>query len=304
VTAGEANGGQIRTAADGAGGDSHPEARSVSGAGGVHIAYETAGPADAPAVLLVHGFASDRRSNWVRTRWVSTLVDAGFRVIAPDLRGHGESARPRSLAAYGLGAFRDDLTAVLDAEAPGESVHLIGYSLGARLVHDYAQTHAERVRSVTMGGPPVDGSFAGFDLAAARSAAATTSAASTTSAGSQAMNGETARYVGMASSAGNDPEALLRLAEAVRRRAFRPRAGAVAHPLFIVAGEDDPVHDGSRMLAGELPGARFLGLPGRDHVSAVISRVFRAAVAAFVTDVEEARRSDPSPAARPPASDW
>jgi pimeloyl-ACP methyl ester carboxylesterase len=270
----------------------------------VRIAYEAAGTTGAPAVLLVHGFASDRRSNWVRTRWVSTLVDAGFRVIAPDLRGHGESGRPRSLAAYGLRAFRDDLTAVLDAEAPGESVHVIGYSLGARLVHDYAQTHPERVRSVTMGGPPVDGSFAGFDLAAARSAAATTSAASTaaastatastTAAGSQAMNGETARYVGMASSAGNDPEALLRLAEAVRRRAFRPRAGAVAHPLFIVAGEDDPVHDGSRMLASELPGARFLGLPGRDHVSAVTSRVFRVAVAEFLTELEEGRRSDPS----------
>jgi pimeloyl-ACP methyl ester carboxylesterase len=259
----------------------------------VRIAYETAGTTGAPAVLLVHGFASDRRSNWVRTRWVSTLADAGFRVIAPDLRGHGESGRPRSLAAYGLSAFRDDLTAVLDAEAPGESVHLIGYSLGARLVHDYAQTHAERVRSVTMGGPPVDGSFAGFDLAAARSAAART-AASTTAAGSQALNGETARYVGMASSAGNDPEALLRLAEAVRRRAFRPRVGAVAHPLFIVAGEDDPVHDGSRMLAAELPGARFLGLPGRDHVSAVTSRVFRAAVAAFLAELEEGRRSDPS----------
>ena len=97
-------------------------------------------------------------------------------------------------------------------------------------------------------------------------------------------------------------EGLLRLAEAVRRRAFRPRAGAAAHPLFIVAGEDDPVHEGSRMLAQDLPGARFLGLPGRDHVSAVTSRVFRTAAAAFVADVEEARRSDPSPAGRPPAS--
>lgn len=300
MTAGEANGGQIRTAADGAGGDSPPEVRSVSGAGGQPIAYETAGPPGAPTVLLVHGFASDRRSNWVRTRWVSTLVDAGFRVIAPDLRGHGESARPRSLAAYGLGAFRDDLTAVLDAEAPGESVHLIGYSLGARLVHDYAQTHLERVRSVTMGGPPVDGSFAGFDFAAARNATttdATTRNATTRNAPeSGTLNAETARYVGMASSAGNDPEALLRLAEAVRRRAFRPRVGAAAHPLFIVAGEDDPVHDGSRMLAQQLPGARFLGLPGRDHVSAVTSRVFRAAAAAFLTEVEQGRRSDRSDA--------
>ncbi|MBF4571735.1 alpha/beta hydrolase [Herbiconiux sp. VKM Ac-1786] len=296
----EANGGRIRTVAVGAGGDSQPEVRSVSGAGGVRIAYETAGAADAPTVLLVHGFASDRRSNWIRTRWVSTLVDAGFRVIAPDLRGHGESARPRSLAAYALPAFRDDLTAVLDAEAPGESVHLIGYSLGARLVHDYAQTHPERVRSVTMGGPPVDGSFAGFDLTAARAATRATARADDREGAT--LNAETARYVGMASSAGNDPEALLRLAEAVRRRAFRPRAGAAAHPLFIVAGEDDPVHEGSRMLAQELPGARFLGLPGRDHVSAVTSRVFRTAAAAFVTDVEEARRSDPSPAGRPPAS--
>ncbi len=266
-------------------------AEHVVGAGGALIAYEAAGPAGAPTVLLVHGFASDRRSNWVRTRWVSTLVDAGFRVIAPDLRGHGDSARPRNLAAYALPAFREDLTAVLDAEAPakGATVHLVGYSLGARLVHDYAQAHPERVRSITMGGPPIDGSFAGFDLAAATSAR---------HGSGKALNAETARYLGMASSAGNDPEALLRLAEAVRRRAFgprsfQPRAGAAEHPLFIVAGDDDPVHEGARMLAEQLSGARFLGLPGRDHVSAVTSRVFRTAVVEFLSEVEQEHPSSP-----------
>ena len=47
-------------------------------------------------ILLIHGFASNARTNWVNPGWVDTLVKAGRRVIALDNRGHGASDKPPS----------------------------------------------------------------------------------------------------------------------------------------------------------------------------------------------------------------
>ncbi len=44
-------------------------------------------------ILLIHGFASNHRINWVNPRWVETLTQAGRRVIAFDNRGHGQSEK-------------------------------------------------------------------------------------------------------------------------------------------------------------------------------------------------------------------
>jgi pimeloyl-ACP methyl ester carboxylesterase len=257
---------------------------------GATLTVGTAGDPQAPAVLLVHGFASSRRDNWVRTRWLPPLVDAGFRVVAPDLRGHGDSSRPRRLAAYSVPRFVADLVAVLDA-ADARVAHVVGYSLGARLAWELAARHPERVASLVVGGPPVLGSFAGFDLAAAH-ATLRVSSDPAASPNASPLNSATARYLAMATMNSNDPEALLRVAEAVRRSAFDPRRSRSGHPLLVVAGDDDEVAEASRALAADLDG-RFVGLAGRDHVSAVTSRVFKDEVVAFVTAAEQARRADP-----------
>jgi pimeloyl-ACP methyl ester carboxylesterase len=281
---------------------------------GATLAVKTAGDPQAPAVLLVHGFASSRRDNWMRTRWLPPLVDAGFRVVAPDLRGHGDSSRPRRLTAYSVPRFVADLVAVLDA-ADARVAHVVGYSLGARLAWELAARHPERVASLVVGGPPVLGSFAGFDLAAAqaalRASAGPTPALESATAALRAtgepvpdarpapaaspnaspLNSATARYLAMATMNSNDPDALLRVAEAVRRSAFDPRRSRSGHPLLVVAGDDDEVAEASRALAADLDG-RFVGLAGRDHVSAVTSRVFKDEVVAFLTAAEQARRAD------------
>jgi pimeloyl-ACP methyl ester carboxylesterase len=63
---------------------------------GVSIAYidvppHHEGPGD--PILLIHGFASSHAVNWANTLWVKTLTRAGYRVIAHDNRGHGESEK-------------------------------------------------------------------------------------------------------------------------------------------------------------------------------------------------------------------
>ena len=58
---------------------------------GVEIAFSDEGQG-AP-VLLIHGFASNGRVNWQATGWTKVLLEAGYRVIAIDNRGHGESEK-------------------------------------------------------------------------------------------------------------------------------------------------------------------------------------------------------------------
>ena len=65
---------------------------------GIDIAYLDQGEGD--PVLLIHGFASNVRINWISTGWVERLVSAGRRVIAIDNRGHGESGKVYDKAAY------------------------------------------------------------------------------------------------------------------------------------------------------------------------------------------------------------
>src|SRR5829696_4415972 len=63
-------------------------------------------------VLLLHGFP-DSSQLW--RHQIRALVDAGYRAIAPDLRGFGDSDRPQEVAAYGVRHSVTDMLAVLDA---------------------------------------------------------------------------------------------------------------------------------------------------------------------------------------------
>ena len=76
---------------------------------GVHIAYIDVPPEShdrGEPILLIHGFASNHRINWVNPRWVETLNRAGRRVIAFDNRGHGDSEK-----LYAPADYRSDLMA-------------------------------------------------------------------------------------------------------------------------------------------------------------------------------------------------
>jgi pimeloyl-ACP methyl ester carboxylesterase len=59
---------------------------------GFRIVFDDHGVRD--PIVLLHGFAADRRTNWRLTGWHKLLLSAGFRVIAPDARRHGRSDKP------------------------------------------------------------------------------------------------------------------------------------------------------------------------------------------------------------------
>jgi len=92
-------------------------------------------------VVLLHGFPD---SSYLWRRQVPVLVDAGMRVIAPDLRGFGESDRPAAVEDYALTRSVADVVAVLDA-LEVERAHVVGHDWGAGVAWVLAAVVPERV---------------------------------------------------------------------------------------------------------------------------------------------------------------
>ena len=106
---------------------------------GVELALLDEG--EGPAVLLLHGFPD---SSYVWRHQLAPLVGAGFRVLAPDLRGFGESDRPEAVEEYAITRSLADLVAVLDG-LEIERAHVVGHDYGAGLAWVMAGLAPERV---------------------------------------------------------------------------------------------------------------------------------------------------------------
>jgi pimeloyl-ACP methyl ester carboxylesterase len=101
---------------------------------------------DGPAVLLLHGFPDSHR---VWRNQIPALVGAGFRVIAPDLRGFGESDKPAEVEAYGLSHSIADVVAILDALGV-DRARAVGHDWGAGLAWAVAVFAPDRVEKLVV----------------------------------------------------------------------------------------------------------------------------------------------------------
>ena len=122
---------------------------TVAGGHEIHIAE--AGEADADAVVFIHGSgpgasgASNFRQN------IPAFVDAGYRVILPDMIGYGASSKPAGVD-YPLELFTGTLLEALRAHGV-ERAHLVGNSLGGGVAIQIALGHPEFVRSLVLMAP-------------------------------------------------------------------------------------------------------------------------------------------------------
>lgn len=106
----------------------------------LHVAECGAGP----AVVLLHGFPE----LWYSWRHqLPALAAAGYRAMAPDLRGYGRSSAPSELEAYSLEAVCGDLLALLDGLGEGRAV-FVGHDWGAAVAWHMALEHSDRVAAV------------------------------------------------------------------------------------------------------------------------------------------------------------
>ncbi len=104
------------------------------------------GPPDGPLAILLHGFP---QTSLAWSRQLDALAGAGYRAIAPDMRGFAEGARPKGIEQYRLSLAVQDvlaMAALLDAQ----SFHLVGHDLGGIVSWELACRHPGRLRSVSI----------------------------------------------------------------------------------------------------------------------------------------------------------
>jgi pimeloyl-ACP methyl ester carboxylesterase len=112
---------------------------------GLWFRVSTAGPVGAEAIILLHGFPSDR------TAWDAVaphLATAGYRVLAPDQRGYSPGARPGRRRDYRLDRLTGDVLALADHAGAGR-FHVVGHDWGAVVAYDVASQYPDRVRTLT-----------------------------------------------------------------------------------------------------------------------------------------------------------
>jgi pimeloyl-ACP methyl ester carboxylesterase len=110
---------------------------------GLLLVCEADGPADGPPVMLLHALGEDRTS-WRET--VTALAADGWRTLAPDLRGHGESGRPGT---YAFESMRDDILALLELLRI-DRVTLVAHSMGTAVAALIAMDRPGLVRQLVL----------------------------------------------------------------------------------------------------------------------------------------------------------
>jgi len=241
---------------------------------GVEIAFIDEGPREADPVLLVHGFASNVATNWVGPGWVSALTGAGFRVVAYDNRGHGESAKLYDTEDYGAPLMAEDARRLLDHLGIARA-DIMGYSMGARISAFLAIAHPERVRSLV---------FAGLGINMVRGVAGTGPVARALEAPSiDEVSNPTARtFRAFAEQTKSDLKALAACIRSARAPITAEALGALTCPVLVVVGETDVIGGDPAPLAALMANARAVVVPGRDHMRTVGDKAYGQAVLGFL----------------------
>ena len=117
---------------------------------GLTLAYDEFGPGNAAkAMVLVHGFSSNRYENWKRMGWYDAIAGKGISGFALDCRGHGESAKPHEPEKYGRQAMARDVFALMDHAGVASAI-LVGLSQGGFTTQRAAIAHPDRVRAIVL----------------------------------------------------------------------------------------------------------------------------------------------------------
>ncbi|MEJ1922785.1 MULTISPECIES: alpha/beta hydrolase [unclassified Microbacterium] len=252
-----------------------PDPQLVYAADGTRLATYTWGEFDAPVVVIVHGFASNVRDNWVLTGWVRELTRAGYRVLALDQRGHGNSDKPHEPDAYAIRTLVGDVETVMDTYLVEEAFY-VGYSLGARVGWEVVRDLPQRIDRAVLGGVPDGIPLERLDLDQVRAYADD---------GTPVTDQATQNYIALTERVpGNDLRSLVALAEGMRRtRTVDPDpANAPTRPILFATGSEDAIIAGSRTLAEAAPEGTFFEIPGRHHFNAPGSRAFKDAALEFL----------------------
>lgn len=242
---------------------------------GFEIAYDIHG--EGQPILLIHGFGSNGRVNWVSTGWVDTLMQAGYQVITIDNRGHGASEKIYDEAAYPAREMAKDASNLITHLSLG-SVPVMGYSMGARISTFLALDHPERVKALIIGGLG-ENMLKGF-----RDAEPIVEALLAPSLEDVTTDvGRMFRQFGERTK--SDLKALAACMASSREKITPEQIAQIDAPVLVAVGELDDVGGAAAPLAELLPHGKALVMEGRDHMNATGDKKFKSGVIEFLSQL-------------------
>ena len=238
----------------------------------VEIDYDATGAGE--PVLLIHGFASTARVNWIDTGWVRTLSDAGYTAITFDNRGHGSSGKVYDPQAYGAPIMAEDARRLLDHLGIAEA-HVMGYSMGARIAAFLAIAQPRRVRSLVLAGLAANMTRGVEGAEEAARALEAPSRDDVKEPGPRAFRL-------FAEQTKSDLKALAACMRSSRQTIAETELALITAPVLIIAGALDDIAGPVEPLVRAIPRARGLTLPRRNHMNAVGDKLYKQAVIDFL----------------------
>ena len=249
--------------------------------GGVQIAYDDISPSAPGAgggrvIVLIHGFASNRNEGWKRTGWYAAFERRGFRVIALDQRGHGESEKLYEPQAYERERLAADVLSLMD-HLRVERADVFGYSMGTRTALEAAIASPDRISNLILGGvgekllepsPHVVGEPMADAMLADDPATIT-----------QPMLQSFRQF---ADEQGEDRKALAAVTRVKNMPLDRDAMAALPMPVLVVAGSGDTLAGDPAGLARVFARGHAVTVPGCDHFSAIPHALTKAAVFDFL----------------------
>lgn len=218
-------------------------------------------------VLMLHGFLANSRFNWIEPGITRAIVDAGYKAIMLDHRGHGGSDAPEAREAYPPDVLAMDAEALI-AHLGLTDYDLVGYSLGARTA----------VRMLVRGARPRRSVIAGMgDSGVLGSAARVAFFEDAIAKGGAGANPQASAVVQMLMQRAEiKPQAALNV---LRSQIQTPEDAvrAIRSPCLVVSGADDHDNGSAEALAALMPNATARRVKG-DHLTAVNDELARAIV--------------------------
>ncbi|SOE20543.1 Pimeloyl-ACP methyl ester carboxylesterase [Spirosomataceae bacterium TFI 002] len=241
-------------------------AQSFQSFDGTKIAYSDEGKGE--AVLLVHGFINSSK-NWNNTKLKQDLLKSGFRVIAPSLRGNGDSDKPQNEAAYANNAEIKDLMLLMD-HLNLKTYKALGYSRGS-IVLAKLLTKDKRIGRAVLGGMGKDFTNPDWDRRIMFMHAFL---------GTQPLNSQTEGAVNYAKTQNADLRAL-GLSQKYQPVTSPKELSKIKTPVLVIAGDQDKDNGDPAELKALLKKGVLKTVPGV-HNSTHTSQAFSDEVLAFL----------------------
>ncbi|TKC99443.1 alpha/beta fold hydrolase [Polyangium fumosum] len=219
-------------------------------------------------VVLVHGFLGSAEGNWIAPG-ISSAIASRHRVVLLDQRGHGESDKPKDVAAYGERMLTDVIELLDHLDIP--RAHIGGYSMGGAITLGLMDRAPERFLTASLGAMGLEETE---EVIRAEAEAMDP----------QGTDPDEEKLLELAMG-GEPPDPLVVEAIAKGHGTWWPPPvdlRAIEFPVLSIIGEFDKPYSTTSRLRRELPDLEAVIVPGRTHLTTIIDPMLRDRLSSFI----------------------